>query len=87
MNHLSQADVNQADLAEMIVEVVGLHLKRLGLPDLRIARVRTELLETEGVEPVAQAVPKTGASAINAVQATISPFRLESDELFHHLHR
>ena len=87
MNHLSQVEVNQVDLAEMVVKNAGLHLKRLGLPDLPIARARTELLKSDEVEPIAQAVPQTGASAISAVQATISPFRLEPDELIHHLLR
>ena len=78
--------MNQVDLAEMVVKNAGLQLKRLGLPDLPIARARTELLKSEEAEPIAQAVPQTGR-AISTVQATISPFRLESDELMHHLLR
>lgn len=61
MNQLSQVEVNQVDLAEMVVKNAGLHLKRLGLPDLPIARARTELLKSDEAEPIAQAVPQTGA--------------------------
>ena len=53
--------MNQVDLAEMVVKNAGLHLKRLGLPDLPIARARTELLKSDEAEPIAQAVPQTGA--------------------------